>query len=302
MKQYYVGLDLGMKWTYATMIDEEKKVIREGKIPCTEAAVESFFMGMTKECLSVAMEACGIWYGLYDFLVERCGVVKVVNPLQTKLNGSGKKTDKLDAKRLAELLKADMICEAYVPPKEARLYRNKIRHRQSIVTISTQLKNNIQAVLRRENIKKPYRDVFTKKGIKWLKGLGISEIDSCLQLLAAAEVQICKSEEAIPSDFFRKEIELLKTMPGVGDITASVIMSEIVDIKRFVDPKALCKSAGLVPRVIQSGESDRRGRLVKQSSARLRTAMIQCAQGVLKKNDGGKLKDYRYPRKSAPLK
>ena len=292
MKQYYVGLDLGTKWTYATIIDEEKRVIREGKIPCSEAAVDNFLMGIPKECLSVAMEACGIWHGLYDFLVERCRIVKVVNPLQTKLNSSGKKTDKLDAKRLAELLKADMICEAYVPHKDARMYRSKVRHRQSVVVMSTQLKNSIQAVLRRENIRKPYGDVFTKKGIKWLKGLGKSEIDSCLELLAVAEVQIRKSEAAVPNDLYRREIALLKTMPGVGDITASVIMSEIVDIKRFADPKALCKTAGLVPKVIQSGESDRRGRLVKQSSARLRTALIQCAHGAIRKNDECKLRTF----------
>ncbi len=155
MKQYYVGLDLGTKWTYATMIDEEKNIIKEAKLPCEEAAVERFFGGIPKECLNVVMEACGIWHGLYDYLVERCNVVKVANPMQTKLNSSGKKTDKLDSKRLAELLKAGMINESYVPRKDARDYRSKIRHRQSMVTISTELKNQIHAKLREENIKHP---------------------------------------------------------------------------------------------------------------------------------------------------
>jgi transposase len=69
-------------------------------------------------------------------------------------------------------------------------------------------------------------------------------------------------------------------------------MGEIVDINRFDGPKALCKYAGLVPRVIQSGESDRRGRLVKQSSAILRTAIIQCAHGVISTKYDSKLRTF----------
>ncbi len=280
METYYVGLDLGMKWTYATMIDEEKHVIREAKIPCSEEAVERFFMGLPKDCLNVAMEACGIWHGLYDFLVTRCKVVKVANPMQTRLDMSGRKTDKWDSRRLAEKLRADEIYESYVPPKEARDYRSRVRHRQAMVSISTGLKNTICAILRRENIKRPFDDVFTKKGIAWLKTLGIYEIDSCLALIGATNIQINNAAENIP-DKYDREIRLLKTMPGIGDITASVIMSEIVDVHRFGNPKALCKYAGLVPGAIRLGESDRRGRLVKQSSATLRTAMIQSAHGMV---------------------
>lgn len=293
MKEYYVGLDLGMKWTYATMIDEEKHVIREAKIPCSEVAVERFFMGLPKDCLNVAMEACGIWYGLYDFLTTRCKMVKVANPMQTRLDMSGRKTDKWDSRRLAEKLRADEIYESYVPPKEARAYRNKVRHRQAMVEISTELKNMIHAVLRRENIKHPleFQDIFTKKGIVWLKTLGISEIDSCLELINAANAQVGKATENIPGRYDR-EIQLLKTMPVIGDTTAAVIMAEIVDIHRFENPKALCKLAGLVPSVIQSGESDRRGRLVKQSSAVLRTAMIQSAHGVILTKYDNKLKTF----------
>lgn len=287
MKNFYIGMDLGKKWTYATMIDDQKRVIKEMKLPCDEKAVESFLGAIPKESLNVAIEACGIWYGLYDYLVTRCGNVKVVNPQQTKLDTAGKKTDKLDSKRLAELLKADMIHEAYVPPKEGRAYREKVRHRQSMVGRSTEFKNIIHAILRRENIKPPegIKDVFTRKGIVWLKSLGRIEIQSYLELIDAIELQVDKSTEAIPNNLYKREIELLHTMPGVGDITAPLIMSEIVDIKRFENPKALCKYAGLVPKVHQSGDCDVHGRLVKQSSKILRTALIQSAHGAVKKKD-----------------
>ena len=99
-------------------------------------------------------------------------------------------------------------------------------------------------------------------------------------MIGATNIQINNAEENIP-DKYAREIRLLKAMPGVGDITASVIMSEIADVHRVGNPKALCKYAGLVPGAIRLGESDRRGRLVKQSSATLRTAMIQSAHGVV---------------------
>jgi len=278
------------------MIDEQKKVIKQAKLPCDENAVEGFFGYIPKESLSAVIEACGIWYGLYDYLVGRCNVVKVANPGQTKLNENGRKTDKWDSRRLAEKLRADEICEAYVPQKEARDYRSKVRHRQAMVSVDSAIKNMIHAILRRENIKHPkeFDDIFTKKGVRWLKSLNITEIQSCLELITAADVQVKKAADSIPDKFCKTEIELLKTMPGVGDITAPVIMSEIIDIKRFENPRALCKYAGLVPKVIQSGDSDRRGKLVKQSSARLRTAIIQCAHGVLKTKKMTKLKMFYF--------
>jgi transposase len=287
MKEFYVGLDLGRKWTYATMIDGEKRIIKQMKLPCDERAMDGFFGAIPKESLSAAVEACGIWYGLYDYLLGRCNVVKVVNPQQTKMDIGGKKTDKLDSKRLAELLKADMVHESYVPPKAGRNYREKVRHRQSMVSRGTEFKNVIHAILRRENIKPPVgiTDIFTKKGIIWLKQLGRTEILSYLELIDAIELQVNRSEAAIPNNIYKKEIELLHTMPGVGEVTAPVIMSEIVDIKRFGSPKALCKYAGLVPKVHQSGDCDRHGGLVKQSSKILRTALIQSAHGAIKKKD-----------------
>ena len=121
-----------------------------------------------------------------------------------------------------------------------------------MVSVDTSLKNMINTVLRRENIKKPFKDVFTKRGIRWLKSLNIVEIQSCLDLITATDIQVQNATDSIPIDPYKKEIELLKTMPGVGDITAPVIMSEIVDIKRFENPKVLCKYAGLVPKVIHS--------------------------------------------------
>ena len=102
------------------------------------------------------MEACGIWYPLYDYLRKRCNRVAVANPIKTELIGlSKKKTDKIDAKKLADLLRSGMMPESFIPERHAREFRKKIRHRQSTVRLSTLLKNKVHSILRYENIKHP---------------------------------------------------------------------------------------------------------------------------------------------------
>ncbi|MCL5413465.1 MAG: IS110 family transposase [Candidatus Marsarchaeota archaeon] len=288
MKQFYVGLDMGRKWIYGTILDENKKVVREGKIDCTISAVEKFLNAMPKESLNVVLEACGIWENLYDHLSERCQDVKVANVLKTKAIGyARKKTDKVDSKTLAELLLADMIPEAYVPDMEIRKMRKSVRHRRGIVKVRTMFKNQIHAILRARNIHPSLhvKDVFTKTGIVWLKTLNIDEIDSCIRMIDASNNEVKAAEESSSNNPLRKEIELLKTMPGVGDVSATLIMSDIADIKRFETPKKLCAYAGIVTSVYQSGDTERYGGITKHGPSHLRHVLVECADVAIRYDD-----------------
>jgi transposase len=285
MAMYYVGLDLGTKWVYGTILDEDGKVRKEGKIVCNENAVEMFLHGIPKDCLQVVIEACGIWYPLYDYLVTRCSVVRVANPVVTQWIGkSAIKTDKIDSKKLAMLLKGGNISESYIPCKEAREYRQIVKCRQSLVQFRTGLKNMVHARLRRENIKPSFKvtDIFGNKGITWLRGLNDSEINCYLNIICAANIEINSAKKAIPKDKYEKEIEILKTMPGVSDISASTLMSVIVDIKRFPNADALVAYAGLAVRKYQSGNTERSGGITKQGSAIMRSVLVQDAHAAVK--------------------
>ena len=285
MKQFYVGPDLGRKWIYGTILDEKKRVVKEAKIECTIGAVEKFLQGMPKTTLNVVIEACGIWEGIYDHLKERCNVVKVANVLKTKAIGyARKKTDKIDSKILAELLLADMIPEAYVPDTRIRMMRKSVRHRLGIVKIRTMFKNQAHAILRARNLHPPpeVKDVFTKKGIAWLKSLEIAEICSCIRMIEASDNEIDTAESLSSENPLKKEIELLKTMPGVGEVSATLIMSEIVNIKRFETPKKLCGHAGIVPSVYQSGSTERYGGITKHGPGQLRHMLIECADVAIR--------------------
>lgn len=288
MKQFYVGLDLGTRWIYGTILDEKKRVVKEAKIECTIDTVERFLQGIPKSSLNVVIEACGIWEGIYDYLKERCNVVKVANALKTKAIGyARKKTDKIDSRILAELLLAGMIPESYIPDIKIRKMRKCVRHRLGIVKIRTMIKNQAHAILRTRNLRPPpsVKDVFTDKGIKWLRSLKIPEVDSCIRMIGALNNEIDISETSSSKNPLRKEIEILKTMPGIGDISATLIMSDIADIRRFETPKKLCAYAGIVPSVYQSGNTERYGHITKQGPGYLRHMLVECADVAIRHDE-----------------
>lgn len=288
MKQFYVGLDMGTKWIYGTILDEKKKVVKEAKIECNIGAVERFLEARPKSSLNAVVEACGIWESIHDYLAERCNVVKVANTLKTKAIGyARKKTDKIDSLILAELLLADMIPEVYVPDKEIRLMRKRTKHRLGIVKVRTMFKNQVHAILRVRNLPPPpdIRDVFTKKGMIWLRSLKIAEVDSCIRMIGASNDEINTVEGLAAANPLRKEIDLLKTIPGVGEISATLIMSEIANISRFETPKKLCAYAGIVPSVYQSGNTERYGRITKHGPGQLRLMLVECADVAIRHDE-----------------
>ena len=288
MKQFYVGLDLGRRWIYGTILDEKKRVVKEAKIECTIGAVEKFLEGRPKDTLNVVIEACGIWEGIYDHLKKHCKVVKVANTLKTKAIGyARKKTDKIDSKILAELLLADMIPEAYVPDTEIRLMRKSVRHRLGIIKVRTMFKNQAHAILRARNLHPPpeVKDVFTKKGITWLKSLDIPEIYSCIRMIESSNNEVDTAESFSSDNPLRKEVEILKTMPGIGEVSATLIMSDIADIRRFETPKKLCAYAGIVPSVYQSGDTERHGGITKHGPGHLRHMLVECADVAIRHDD-----------------
>ena len=84
MEKYYLGLDIGTKWVYAALTDDKGNLLSGGKLPLREEAIDLFIKHIPKENIDATMEACGIWYPLYDYLRTRCNRVAVANPIKTK--------------------------------------------------------------------------------------------------------------------------------------------------------------------------------------------------------------------------
>ena len=113
----------------------------------------------------VVMESTGsVWSTLYNNLDERHIPVVLANPLKTRAIASARiKTDKVDARILARLLRSDLVAECYVPPRELREIRAPVRHQAGLVRIRSTVKNRVHALLDEQGFRCPYSDLFGKR-------------------------------------------------------------------------------------------------------------------------------------------
>ena len=255
---FYAGFDIHTKFIYATILDENSKIVQQGKFLTSEADFDNFIGFLPPKQVKIVMESCGIWEDFYDLLESKGYDVCLANPQGVKAIASARiKNDKVDSEVLAKLLKADLIPKSYIPPKEIRDLRALVRHRKILIKHRTKVKNNIHQILRIKNTKHGFRDVFTQKGVRYLQAINNEQINCFLKIMLALEVEIKSLDETLKENkTSSKEVNLLSTMPGIGKYAAQVIQSEIGDIERFPSPKKLCNYAGIVPSQNQSADKD----------------------------------------------
>ena len=124
----YVGLDVHKRACYGTITDQEGTIYKQGKFASSPEGLKAFMEGVDEA--KIAMEAGYCWQPLYDALKEKGYDVRLAHPKRVKAIAEAKvKTDKVDARTLATLLRADMLPTCYVPGGELRSSRRLLRHR-----------------------------------------------------------------------------------------------------------------------------------------------------------------------------
>ena len=191
------------------------------------------------------------------------------------------KTDKIDARVLAELDRRDLVPEVWLPSPAVRAERERARFRLHLVQHRVALKNRIHAALIAYGKPCPVSDLFGVAGREILARLELpdpwrSNVAASLEMIdhLSAEIGDCENELrrlGAAHDY----VPLLITAPGIGDILGYTIASEIGDIGRFPTAKKLVGYTGLCPRVDQSGERDWRGPITKNGPRYLRWALIE---------------------------
>jgi len=177
-----------------------------------------------------------------------------------------------------------MLPLCFVPTRAERDRRQFIRHRVHLVEMRTEVKNRIHALLDKHGLRSPFKTLFSKKGLEWLRGLRLSFTDdavlrSDLALLEALEEQIRQMDAKIAAVAVNDErVKLLMTMPGIDYFGASLLVGEICDINRFSSDRRLVAWAGLAPSVHQSGDRVVRGGITRQGNKLVRWVLVQAAQ------------------------
>lgn len=236
-------------------------------------------------CRAVLESTGNMWIKIHDAL-EQSGIdTKVAHPYKTRIIAEARiKSDKLDARILADLLRADMISESYVPPKEFREKRALVRHRVALTRNRTMLENRIHSLLDKYDYTTDLTDMFGKSGLQWLKSLQLSPIDKVIMDTSLAAIENINAQIDIVSREICKyawdseDVRIILSMTGIGIFSAMLISAEIVDIRRFPTPWKLVSYAGLAPGSRESAGKTKNGRITKQGSPWLRCTMVQCAQ------------------------
>jgi transposase len=273
-KFMYAALDLHEKSIQCVLKDDQGRIVRESKMGKDEEKILGFLDGTQAK---IVMESGYNHQHIYDVLKKEGYDVTVAHPLLVKAIAYARlKNDKVDARMLADLLRAEMIPEAYVPDRDVREVRDLVRRRRSMVRLRTMMKNKVHAEIATRWIKHE-GDLFTEEGKSFLRSLCIDAINDYLDTIEFLSRKIRELDEKVRQKAQPdKYANLLVTIPGVGWYSALLISSEIADITRFPDHEHLCSYAGLSPGVRQSGETQHTTKGAGDSI--LNWIMIQCTR------------------------
>jgi transposase len=283
-----IGIDIHKKYSYAAVVDETGEIIEETRIANTKESLEQF--ASKYQGAKAVIEATSNYRFIYDVL-ENYMEVKLAHPYKTKAIAEARiKNDKLDAKMLAHLLRANLIAESYVPPKEVRELRDLTRLRKALIEDRTRIKNRVHAILARNGIT-DYPNPFTRKGREYLKEVELSEVDRKLLEINLSIIDKINEEIKEIDRIIQEKAKidgdalLLTTIPGVSYYSALLIKAEIGDINRFPNKFKLISYAGLCPSIRQSGNKEIKGHITKQGSRMLRWILIQCANVAIRHDE-----------------
>lgn len=234
----------------------------------------------------MALEATGNALAIARILEPHVAEVVVADARPLRAMRTKKaKTDRIDARGLAELLEAGMLNAVWIGDEPIRALRRRLSRRAQLVRQRTRSKNEVHGVLHR-NLKgrPPVTDIFGKAGRRWLAELDLpiderQTVDGCVRQVDFLDGEVQIIDRAIAEHALRRaDIRRLMTIPGVDVTTAAALVAAIGEIRRFRTPRQLVSYLGLDPTVRQSGpDPARHGRISKQGNPAVRAMLVEAA-------------------------
>ena len=281
----YLGIDHHRQYSHLTLMDQEGRVLRAGRVANLRAEMERFLEGL--QAIEAVIETGRSSYTMVDVLEEMGIVVKIAHPNEVKAIARAKiKTDKRDSEVLAHLLRMKMIPEVYRRSPENRQAQRVLRQRAFYVSAMTALKNRVYAFLaqQREEVREAVSretNIFSEKGQKVLLGLNLVPgekrlLEALLKTYRHLETRIEESTAYVEKLYEgSREAQFIRTIPGFGKYLSVLVAVEIADIGRFVDAAHLHAYAGVIPSTYSWGDKTYHGKIVRTGNRWLRWAAVQ---------------------------
>lgn len=286
----YCGIDLAGLSSYVYVTDEKGRKLTAGFVDTTKDAFERRLKSLVKQGgLQVAIEAGNQTAWVHEALVEIGATVTVVNPNKVKaIAESRRKTDKIDAKILCELLRVDALPHpVHMPGRETRALRGLLVARRQLIAARTKVGNVVRGMLRQEGIRLPTGALSSKVGWRRLLGQGYAQAHLPLVLSAYYDVFVSLTDSIHALDKQLAEAERkdarvarLQTMPKVGRIASLTFVAAVDDVQRFPSSRKLVGYSGLAPTVRSSGERTEYGSISREGRRELRAVWVQIAHLV----------------------
>ena len=290
-----IGIDVHKITCVATIKSGRGRKLEQTSFANDSHGMDQFITHVRKrygrygEIKAVCESTANYWIRLHDELERRGIDTLLAHPAKTKVIAQAKlKDDKLDSEMLADLLRADLIYESFVPDRHYRDLRNMVRTRLGFVRDVTRHKNKIHAILAKYDCSLPMRGVFTKRGMSWLRAAPLSDIDRMSVDMHVEAIEMAQRQAAIIERRIAQTADeddrarLLMTIPGISYVTAMTLISEIVDIGRFKTAEKFAAAGGVIPSHRNSASTYRGGGITKQGSVWLRNAIVEAATTTIR--------------------
>lgn len=282
---YYIGLDVHKKTVAYCIQTIDGQMQREGTVAATREALSAWAAGIERPWIG-ALEATLFSGWIYDHLQPYAQQLQVAHPLLLKaITAAKKKSDRIDARTLTKLLRADALPTCYMARRETRRLRQVLRYRQLLVRQAVRMKNRIAGLLMEAG--EPYVKEQLHRRRYFYELLDSLEVPASVhELLSISRHSVEYFERlqrellsALRSDpLLAARVERLRTIRGVGEVVALTWALEIDDPARFPSIARAVSYCGLSSRLIESAGKTRRGPLSKQRNAQLQATLIEAAK------------------------
>src|SRR3954453_19949741 len=270
----WVGIDLHRRRSHIAVVDERGELTVSRRIVNDPETFLELLGDPGDGETHVALEATYGWEWLAELLEEAGYDLHLAHPLRTRAIAAARvKTDAIDARTLAQLLRAGMLPEAYVAPRELRDLRELLRHRATLTRMRSAVKNRVHAILAKHGILHQHSDLFGKGGREFLAALELRDaprcrLDSLMALIDDFDREIADTTREIDQRAREDDrVDVLCQIRGVGRYTALLIIAEVGDVT-------------LAPPGPSPDGKARPGHISRQGSPALRWALVEAAQKI----------------------
>lgn len=287
--KYYTGLDVSLKRTFISIIDEKGKIVKEKDVDSDVAIIAEYLFDQGLSYEKIGIESGQLSIHLSKGLRKKGLAVECVDArhMASALSARINKNDRNDARGIAQMLRAGLYKVVQVKSDESCQVKMLLGSRRQLVSVRQKLYGTVRGLLKIYGKKVQERSgtsfvASVRNYLATIDDNASTAIGAMLSSIEGIESSIeeinKKLKESIKHD---EDCKRLMSIPGVGEITAIIYKATLDDFSRFTDSETVGAYMGLTPRQYASGEVDRHGRVSRMGPKDCRSMLYEAAQSLL---------------------